>query len=255
MHKDFINFLDTLDIKNGDTVYIASDITRVLLFHKKKNHKFNPNDLIDYFLMRVGKEGNLLFPTFNWGFCSGRGFNYKETPSESGSLSKLALNRNDFIRTKHPIYSFSVKGKEQEILYELDDESGWGKDSLFAYFHKNNAKNLFIGIDYKNGFTFDHYAEEMVGVDYRYFKYFEGNYIDRYGNKSRKKYKMYVRDLDKNVSTAINQKLDDVLIEKGAYQKLFFYNIYFGLIDMQISGDVMIDDIKKQGGIIYQKKL
>ena len=66
---------------------------------------------------------------------------------------------------------------------------------------------------------------------------------------------MYVRDLDKNVSTAINQKLDDVLIKKGAYQKFFFYNIYFGLIDMQISGDVMIDDIKKQGGIIYQKKL
>ena len=93
--------------------------------------------------MRVGQEGDLLFPTFNWGFCSGRGFNYKETPSESGSLSKLALNRNDFIRTKHPIYSFSVKGKEQEILYELDDESGWGKDSLFAYFHKNYLIFLF----------------------------------------------------------------------------------------------------------------
>ena len=35
---------------------------------------------------------------------------------------------------------------------------------------KNNAKNLFIGMDYKDGFTFDHFIEEKNKVDYRFFK-------------------------------------------------------------------------------------
>jgi len=255
VHKDLIKFLDTLDVQKGNTIYISSDITSILLFHKKKGIAFIPNDLIEYFLARIGSEGNLLFPTFNWGFCRGKEFKYKDTPSDTGSLAKIAMNREDFIRTKHPIYSFVVKGKDQEILYNLDDESGWGPNSLFAYFHKNRSKNLFIGIDYKNGFTFDHYAEETVGVNYRYYKYFIGDYTDRYGLKSTKKYKMYVRDLEKKIITGINKKLDDILIKKNAYEKYYFNNIPFGIIDMKISGDVMIEDIKNQGGLIYGKKI
>ena len=44
-------------------------------------------------------------------------------------------------------------------------------DQILCLQYKSGAKNLFIGIDYKNGFTFDHYFEEKIGVDYRYFKY------------------------------------------------------------------------------------
>ena len=46
-----------------------------------------------------------------------------------------------------------------------------GDQILCRLFSQIWAKNLFIGIDYKNGFTFDHYFEEKIGVDYRYFKY------------------------------------------------------------------------------------
>jgi aminoglycoside 3-N-acetyltransferase len=255
VNKKFVKFLDTLNIKIGDKLYISSDITQILIFHKKIKSEFKPNDLIDYFLNRLGKNGTLIFPTFNWDFCKGIPFDYFNTQSKTGSLAKVALSREDFIRTKHPIYSFAVKGADQNMLYELDDESGWGPKSVFAYFHENNVKNLFIGIDYKNGFTFDHYFEEKVGVDYRYFKYFSAEYFDRHGNKGFKKYKMYVRDLEKNVTTAINIKMDNVLIKKKAYEKMFFEEIYFGLIDMKISGDVMLDDIKKRGGLIYPKKI
>ena len=255
MNKDFINFLDNLKINKGDILYIASDITRILLHHKRKEEKFNANDLIDYFLERVGSKGSLLFPTFNWGFCKGETFDYNKTPSETGSLSKIALLREDFLRTKHPIYSFVVKGKDQNYLYKLDDESGWGPKSLFAYFYENNAKNLFIGIDYKNGFTFDHYFEEKIGVDYRYFKYFEAKYINRQGKEQTKKYKMYVRDLEKNIITSISDNMDLALNKMNAYTKLFYNDIYFGLVDMKIAGDIMEEDIRKQGGLIFAKKI
>jgi len=255
MNKDFINFLDNLKINKGDILYIASDITRILLHHKRKEEKFNANDLIDYFLERVGSKGSLLFPTFNWGFCKGETFDYNKTPSETGSLSKIALLREDFLRTKHPIYSFVVKGKDQDYLYNLDDESGWGPKSLFAYFYENNAKNLFIGIDYKNGFTFDHYFEEKIGVDYRYFKYFEAKYINRQGKEQTKKYTMYVRDLEKNIITSISDNMDLALNKMNAYTKLFYNDIYFGLVDMKIAGDIMEEDIRKQGGLIFAKKI
>ena len=255
MHHDLIKFLDKLDINIDDKLYIASDIRGLLLYHKNVKTNFNINDLIDYFLKRIGKKGTLCFPTFNWSFCRGVTFDYFKTPSETGSLSRVALSRDDFVRTKHPMFSFAVKGKDEDILYELDDKSAWGPKSLFAYFHENKAKNLFIGIDYKLGFTFDHYFEEKIGVDYRYYKNFNADYIDRYGNKDLKTYKMYVRDLKRNVMTGISDKMDNVLIKKKAYQKIFFEKIYFGLIDMKISGDVMEEDIKKQGGLIYPKPI
>ena len=42
------------------------------------------------------------------------------------------------------------------------------------------GKNLFIDIDNKEAFTFVHVAEEAMGVSYRYFKNFSGNYIDKF---------------------------------------------------------------------------
>ena len=214
MDNNFKSFLDKIDINEGEILYIASDITKLLLHFRKYKKPFNPNELIEYFLNRIGKTGTLLFPTFTWDFCIGKEYDIRSDKSETGSLSKVALQRSDFRRTKHPIYSFAVSGKDREKLLSLDDQSGWGPNSLFAYFHKSGAKNLFIGIDYKNGFTFDHYFEEKIGVDYRYFKYFESDYIDYSGIKSRKKYKMYVRDLDKNIVTSISPKLDDELLKK-----------------------------------------
>ena len=213
MDNNFKSFLDKIDINEGEILYIASDITKLLLHFRKYKKPFNPNELIEYFLNRIGKAGTL------------------------------------------PIYSFAVSGKDREKLISLDDQSGWGPNSLFAYFHKSGAKNLFIGIDYKNGFTFDHYFEEKIGVDYRYFKYFESDYIDYSGIKSRKKYKMYVRDLDKNIVTSISPKLNDELLKKKGYTKYHFENIYFGLVNMKIAGDVMENDIIKKGGLIFAKKI
>jgi len=254
MDDKLSNFLDNIPIAKSDILYIASDILTLLIYHKKNNSNFDPNELIDYFYDRVGPEGTLLFPTFNWDFCRGKGFNYKSTGSETGSLSKIALSRKDFIRTKHPIYSFVAKGKDSEKLFQLDDLSGWGPKSLFAYFYENKAKNLFIGIDYKNGFTFDHYFEEKIGVDYRYFKNFEGDYVDKEGNKLKKIYKMYVRDLEKNIETAISDKMDDELVKKKGYQKFYIDNVYFGLVDLKIAGDLMHDDLTNKGGLIYTRE-
>ena len=133
-------------------------------------------------------------------------FDYKNNGLKQARLQNC-LKRKDFIRTN--TYSFAVKGKDVEKLFALDDQSGWGPNSIFAYFHNNSAKNFFVGIDYKLGFTFDLYFEEKVGVNYRYFKNFENFYIDHKGVKTKKIYKMYVRDLNLNIETAISDKMNE----------------------------------------------
>ena len=49
---------------------------------------------------KIGNTGNLLFPTYNWSFCEGKEFDYKNTKSLCGTLSNIALQRKDFKRTK-----------------------------------------------------------------------------------------------------------------------------------------------------------
>lgn len=251
---DLKNIIDQINIKSGDKVLVSSNILGVLTQLKESNKKFNPSLIIDCLIDKIGSNGTLMFPTFNWDFCKGKDFDYSKTPSRTGSLSNFALKRKDFQRTKNPIYSFAVTGKDRNYICNLDHNSCFGLNSPFGYLIKNHGKNLFIGMDYKDGFTFDHVAEEAVGVNYRYFKTFSGFYINKFKKKTRANYKMYVRNLDLNAITAIDKKFDKILSKNKAYEKKKLSRISFILIDIYKAYEFMVNDLKSKGGLIYPKK-
>ena len=89
--------INKLEINKGDKILVSSNIVRILINFKKENIKFNPNYIIDLLKEKIGKDGTLLFPTFNWDFCRGKTFNYHLTPSKTGTLSQAALKRNDLL--------------------------------------------------------------------------------------------------------------------------------------------------------------
>ena len=252
---DLESIIEQINIRPGDKVLVSSSLIKILIALKKKNKKFNSNLIIDALKKKVGPKGTLLFPSYNWDFCKGKDFYYNKTLSRVGSLSNFALKRKDFKRTKNPIYSFAVTGKDMDYICNLDHKNCFGLNSPFGYLIKNRGKNLFIGIDYKHGFTFAHVAEETVGVDYRYYKHFSGFYIDKYKAKKRVKYKMYVRDLSLNVITGIDNKLDKILYKNKAYEKKVFNGISFILIDINQAYQAMLNDLKSKGGIIYPQKI
>ena len=251
---DINAILNELNIISGDKILVSSSIMNLLILLKKYNEKFDPNKIIDALIKKVSPDGTLMFPTFNWDFCEGKGFDYNSTPSKTGSLGNLALKRKDFQRTKNPIYSFAVTGKDRNYICNLDHNSCFGLNSPFGYLIKNHGKNLFIGMDYKDGFTFDHVAEEAVGVNYRYFKTFSGFYINKFKKKTRANYKMYVRNLDLNVITAIDKKFDKILSKNKVYEKKILNGISFILIDIYKAYEFMVNDLKSKGGLIYPKK-
>ena len=209
------NIINKFEIKKGDKLLVSSNIVRLIINFKKKNITFNPNLLIDLLKEKIGKNGTLLFPTFNWDFCKGKTFNYYNTPSRTGSLSNIALKRSEFVRSSNPIYSFAVTGKDKEKICKLKHEDCYGLNSPFGYLIKNNGKHLLVDLNYRivsgiyfGGFPFHHVAEQLAKVDYRYFKSFKGKVIEKNREEVDCELKYYAKsrnfDSDLNLSALVS---------------------------------------------------
>lgn len=238
------SILNQLDILKGDILLIASDVRKIGFKQLKEKGEIDGNQIIDEIYNYIGDEGTLIFPTYNWGFCKGETFDYANTISQTGTLTNIALKRDDFIRSKHPIYSVVVKGKYANKLYSLDYKESFGANSIFEFLHQNNGKMLLIDIDYNKCFTYVHYVEKMIGVNYRYEKDFTSKYIDELGEEDIKTYSMYVRDLDLNFVNDIN-RIGNILEENEIARKVISEdNNEIISIDLDKSYSVIAEDIK-----------
>ena len=255
--KNYLSYLDIvsqLDINKNDIVLLSSGILKLLIVCRENNENFDPNKFIDTIIEKIGVRGTLLFPTYNWDFCKGKVFDYHSTKSQTGSLSNIALKRKDFLRTKHPIYSHAIWGLDSQYLFNIDNKSAFGPDSVFNYLYENKAKQLFIGPKenfwYIKGYSSIHYFEEKVGVKYRYIKNFSAPYVNEIGEKTTKTYTMYVRDLDykdsegNELTNQVSPRIIKPLIKKKSYIKKIINENYFVLIDMHEIGKLLERSIK-----------
>ena len=232
-----------LHIKKGDKLFVTSDIKELLYKAYENNDDTDLNVLIDGIIDIIGEEGSLVFPTFNWSFCGGKTFDYKKTPCKTGSLGTLALKRDDFKRTKHPIYSFAVWGKGKDEMCAMENKSSFGFDSPFTYLTNNHYKNLFIDKDLEHSFVYVHYVEEQCGIQYRYIKDFYADYIDEDGNVSKRCYSMNVRDLDLDVTNRI-YPFEDEFLEKGIMVRFYVNDLEFKIIDLYESFPIIAEDVR-----------
>ena len=231
-----------LDIQVGDVVLVSSSLKKLLCTCRANGEVFDMSEFIDTITNVVGDSGTVLFPTYNWDFCKGVPFDYQDTPSQCGALSQAALNHPGFIRTHHPIYSFATWGRDQDYLMSLTNSDSFSSDSPFEYLYKVYAKNLFIGIDYKLAMSPVHYAEQVVGVPWRYPKRF-WTYQEAV---------MYVRNVDLCSETVIDPRMDNSLTDYKQYE---LNGVYFGLVGLRNILDLMIDDLKfKKYLLVYPKK-
>ena len=244
--SDYISYKmipSVLKIEKGDVVLFTSDITDLYLQCQDNGEILDVNILLDHFQEAIGEEGTFLIPTYNWGFCQGKPFDYKKTPSKTGAIGNAALRRKDFIRTKHPIYSFAVWGKDADKLVAMENIESFGPDSPFAYLEQVNAKNVFIGASLRNSFTYIHYIEQKLGAKYRYSKMFKSHYIDQNKVDTVKEYAMYVRDLDLGVVCAPDPFVDTLyanhIVQHGHINGVPFEVIRFNDVTPFIQEDIL----------------
>ena len=249
----FFEVCRELGVKEGDVLYVSSDIT-MLMYRVGKTCQMKTraeksvflNRFVDTLRQLVGESGTIMIPMFTWSFCRGIPFDVKKTPGEVGALGNWILeNRADFRRTKHPLYSFLVSGKDTDLLCEMDNEIAWGADSPFAYLHHQHGKNLLINVSLERCFTFTHYVEQCIKVPYRYLKEFAGTYMDENGVESRRVYKMFVRDLDID-SKQITP--DDCLDKAGVARTLEYDHNSLKLVDLEKAYPVVVDNYLHHNG-------
>lgn len=154
--------------------------------------------------------GTVLFPCFNFGFAHGEPFNLGETPSKMGTLSEIARKREDVVLTGHPMYSFAVIGDEKHLFENIDNYSGYGADSPFAYLKSFDGEIMVVNLDDQHSMTFYHHVEEMNEIPYRFHKKFSGLY-----NGKQKEYGLFVRK--QGIKTSVN-RMGEFLKKQGLYK-------------------------------------
>ena len=242
-----------LGISKGDIVYVASDITQLLVaIRKKEDLKTKEqqneflNGLIDAFQEAVGEEGTLLFPAYTWSFCKGKPYDVKKTPGVVGVLNNWILKyREDFKRTAHPLYSFLVWGKDTDLLVAMDNQESWGVDSPFMYLKENHGKLFLLNVSLQRAFTFMHFVEQSVEVPYRYHKYFLGEYTDAQGRTTKRCYSMYVRDLDIDIQEYLP---DSFMEDAGLMHGVQTEDLTLKAFDLTEAYPVVAEDLLHNGG-------
>ncbi|MGK4199265.1 DUF4910 domain-containing protein [Fusobacterium sp. HC1336] len=222
--KLYDELIEKMNIVEGENIFIASDIQKIGLKFYEMEQIFDLDIFINKIQEKITAKGTIVFPTYNWEFCRGIPFDYKKTKSKTGSLSQKALKRSDFIRTKHPIYSFAVWGKDSDKLFAMNNISSFDNTSPFAYFKEKNYKMIFLDVSFTNSLTFTHHIEEILNTQYRFSKDFTAKYINENNKEELRTYSMYVRYLEFDVGHNMD-KLEKIAEEKSILKKDEFYGI------------------------------
>ena len=77
-----------LGIKKGDTLLVHSNISSLLRYFLRQNYGCTPENVFDSLMSKIGPDGTVLLPTFNFEFCEGVEFNIYKTTSQMGILSE-----------------------------------------------------------------------------------------------------------------------------------------------------------------------
>ncbi len=188
------------EIKSGDTLFIHSDVSTIgrPVF---QNRNVFLEKIVNVFKEVVGSNGTLIMPTFTYSFCKGEKYDVNNTSSTVGILTEYFRKHAGVMRTKDPIFSTAIWGREAEKISRVG-KSCFGEDSIFGYIHEVNAKIVQLGTP-QFALTQLHFIEQKLGVSYRFMKKFTGiikdcdeEYVDEFF--------YFVRKLDERSAPNVN---------------------------------------------------
>ena len=204
-------------LEEGDTVLIHSNIKRTLNEYRKNSTRITPVDILESFLDVIGSKGTLILPLFNFDFVKGIPFDIRNSKSQMGTLTEIARKYSGAVRTGHPVYSFTAIGYKSKDFLGIDNVSGYAEDSPFGLLKKLDGKIGSLDLEDQDSITFYHHVEEVKQVDYRYYKEFYLDYTDAAGDMKKKKYELFVRDIERGIETNVNPA-GELMWQAGLYR-------------------------------------
>lgn len=236
------------DIKEGDRIWLSSDITKIALMSKRKIGRFEPEEILHAFQDMVGDGGTLMLPTFCFDFSNNGRYDYRNSKGTTGVLGNIALDCSGFKRTKHPLHSFAVWGKDRDLICDMENKHSFGEDSPFRYCRDNNVKQAMLNTDYRHAMTFIHYVETACDVPYRFRKTFTGIYVKEDGSEEEREYDYAARRLDIGSEERFN-RIGLILEENGIARSLKYdgcecHYVYLGDSYEIIKKDILFDQCR-----------
>ena len=232
-----------LGLDADETVFIASDIGPSAMYEKSEGNVFDVNLFIDCF-QKAFCYGTIVFPAYTDLLRDGDTFDSKESIPTSGALSKKVLKRREFQRTSDPLHSVLAWGRKTPEIIELKDDSTFGEGSIFSFLKQARAKMIFIDVDFNNSFTFVHYVEEALNVEYR--KYFNLS-IERKLAKTTDVKQIKFHTKKPGIVTQLS-KLEDDLTKEGILSVHLINNSVYKIIDLKKAYLRIEEEIKSNGG-------
>ncbi len=226
-----------IGIGKGQVLWLAADLTGLALNARKKEKEFDTRKFIGSFLDHLGDEGTLVISAFNHNLKDKDQFSRSRTLPITGALAVEAMKMNDFRRTRHPLHSFLVSGKETGTLCNLRNKSSFGPDSPFAFLHNHQAMMLILGTPLSNAFTFVHYVEELCKVKYRKYRRYRILQLDE---REWEEYLLYKKNMGWTMEMS---GLEMALVNSGIAVKTRINGIPCTIVDIAKSFEAVKSEI------------
>lgn len=174
--KDIISCLKKLGLRKGSSAYLTTSLGMFgILTDKKKGEDLN-KIFFNIIKKIIGPKGNIIVPTYSYTFSSFEEniYDLKKTKSKIGPFPNFFLKQKGVIRSIDPMMSMAGIGPKVKKLFYNIPHSSFGKDCVYERLLKiKNFLNISLGLG-PNWTPFNHYADELQNVEYRYKKLFFG---------------------------------------------------------------------------------
>jgi len=236
-------------IPKNSTIYLEIDLIRLKDFFLNKNKNKVLEFILKEFKKIIGKKGNLIVPgfTYSWGKDSKKKiFDIKKTLPKTGIFPIFLISKTNVQRTKDPMFSFLILGKDRNKLKKIGRNS-FGYNSLFEKINNNKTYLVSFGLN-KFDPTFVHYVEEYFDSNIKKLKYRFSKKYNGYYQSGKKKEKdffySFSRDLKLNKYYS-EKKIRKALIKKRQLKIINFYSFKVFISTAKNFFDAGIKGMKK----------
>lgn len=260
---DFEKIFKDINIKQEDNICLTVDLLNFINIDKNVDLKKISLHLVGFLKEYFSNGGSLIIPAFNWDFCKTNFYHKKYSKSKVGAFSNIVLNDKSFSRSDHAIYSFMVYGLLKDELLNNKCVDAFSKNSFIAEIIEKKFKHVLFTKDLRDGYFAVHYSEQYIGVDYRYIKTFEGDYVDQDNNKLKRSFSMFVRKdeskkwlikkTNRKVNTVICDSFEKKLSVQNAYNYYNINSIPIHVIDLNKANKLLIDSLKNNKCLIFPR--
>ena len=237
--------LDKLEL-NSKNVYLGVDF--ILLVKELKPQNVNYTDvaefILNYFIKKIGKFGNLIIPVFNFDCVLEKKFDAINSPGQSGVLGNILLNNYSHLRTSHPMYSFLCFGNNFKKFKKIDYSNGTAKNSLWKYFIEDDFELITLGHHYSRSLTHIHYIEDLLNVDYRFNKKFRLIYTNQKNISSNKTYSFLARKKEICDFSGMTKACDKIFIKENIANFYRYKNFISFKLNIKEASNLFYIDLK-----------